>query len=114
MSRKRNQLEKSLGAIVDAVDELRAVLLHYKKANITLIDMVARGEPVIASLEHVDAPSLRPQLTDALDAFAGSRHEARLALLAVALEDGSSISEVGRALSISRQLASRLAAERKQ
>jgi hypothetical protein len=98
-------------AMVQANDELRAVLLRYKKANLKLISMVAEGEPMLAALERVGGSRLRPDLTDALDTFSGARHEGRLALLAVALEDGETMSDIGRALSLSRQLISRLAGE---
>jgi hypothetical protein len=111
VSRRRTDLENTLTALVEATDELRVVLLRYKRANLKLISMVAEGESVLGALERVGGSRLRPGLTDALDTFSGARHDGRLALVAAALEDGDTMSDIGRALSVSRQLISRLAGE---
>ena len=50
-------------------------------------------------------------MTEAVEESEAARHQLRLALFAVGKEEGASISEVGRVLGISRQLASRLAGE---
>ena len=44
-------------------------------------------------------------------AFEVARHRARVAIFALAIEQGTNLSEMGRALGISRQLSSRLGAE---
>jgi hypothetical protein len=50
-------------------------------------------------------------VTEAIQEFEAARHQLRLALFSLGKEEGASISEVGRVLGISRQLASRLAGE---
>jgi len=114
MSRKRDRYEQSLGDLVDSIDDLREVLLRYKRATTRLIASVARGEPAIAGLESVGASTLRPELSEALDGLDAARHKARVDLFAVAMEDGDTIANVGRSLSFSRQLASRIAAENRR
>jgi len=97
--------------LIEYTEHLRQVLLRYKKANVALETLVHDGVPALEALERVGASRLRPELTDALDQFSGARHRPRIALLQLALEEGASMADVGRAFSVSRQLASRLAAE---
>ena len=111
MSKKRTKLEQSLRDLNVSVDELRDALFRYKKANVQLERLIHQGVPAIEALERVGAPTLRPELTEALNALASARHDGRVGLFAVASEDGATMSEVGRALKFSRQLASRLASE---
>ena len=63
------------------------------------------------AFEHAGGLGLRQEITHDLETFEEARHTVRVALFAVATEQGTSISDIGRALDISRQLASRLAAE---
>jgi predicted transcriptional regulator len=114
MPTKSAELQRQTAELIECIENLRAVLLRYKQANVALSMLVEGGTPTLEALERVDASRLRPELTDALDQFAGARHEARVALLSLALRQGASMAEVGRAFSVSRQLASRLAAEIKR
>ena len=110
-SRKGRQLERVIDDLLDSSAELRNVLARYERANRSLAKLVGQGVPVVEALERVRADDLRPALSDALERLDGARHAGRLAVFALALEEGSSISDVARAFRISRQLASRLAAE---
>ena len=56
-------------------------------------------------------PGWRQELNEALEDFESLRHQVRVTFLTLAQEQGTSISEAGRMLGISRQLASRVAAE---
>ena len=85
--------------------------MRFRNSNAELAELVARGGSVRAAIGIEVPQRRRRELTAALDAFEAARHEFRLALFAVCLEEGASISEVGRALGVSRQRASRLAAE---
>jgi len=69
------------------------------------------GAPGVAAAQGTGIPTERRQVTEAIEEFEAARHQLRLALFALGKEEGASISEVGRVLGISRQLASRLAAE---
>jgi len=65
----------------------------------------------VTALQDFKGPERRSEVTDALGEFEAARHQVRLAMFALAKEQGSSFSDLARALGISRQLASRLAAE---
>jgi hypothetical protein len=69
------------------------------------------GAPAISASKGTGIPSERRQVTEAIEEFEAARHQLRLALFALGKEEGASLSEVGRVLGVSRQLASRLAAE---
>jgi len=114
MSKAREEIPEQLRELADCAENLRKALLRYRKANIVLAELLADGTPTIEALERARASQLRPELTDALDEFSGSRHKARLTLLALAVEEGASMAEAGRSFSVSRQLASRLIAERQR
>ena len=111
VSRKGRQLQREIDHLVHSSAELRKMLVRYERANRSLASMVERGIPAIEALERIGAEGLRPELSDALERFDDVRRAGRLAIMALALEEGSSISEIARALHFSRQLASRLAAQ---
>jgi len=105
------EFEEQLGRLHDAIDTLRTELLHFKEATGSAGTLVGRGTAMVDALACVQGPQLRQDLADALRGFEEQRHRARLAIIALAREQGASISEVGRQLGISRQLAYRLASE---
>lgn len=109
--RSKRVLLQMIEESVEAVGHLRATLLQYEKANRRLYEEIAQGTPVLEALDLVSAPALRPELTDSLDRFSGARHRVRVGITELALKQGASISDIGRALSISRQLAHRIASE---
>ncbi len=53
----------------------------------------------------------RKDVTEALESFTEQQHRTRVAIIAVALAEGMSVSGIGRAWGFSRQLASRYASE---
>ena len=107
----KREFEEHLALLHAAIDTLRAELLNFKKATGSARTLVDRGTDMVDALACVQGPQLRQDLADALRDFEAQRHRARLAIIALAREQGASISEVGRQLGISRQLAYRLAAE---
>ncbi len=74
---------------------------------------IEAGELAVDAVLKSTKPTLRRQVTGAIADFEEARHRMRVALFDLALEQGSSASEIGRTLDISRQLASRLAQEAK-
>lgn len=97
--------------LVDSTEELRDILRRYRGVTTTMITRVENGTLMFDAIQQAYGSIVRPELTDALEEFEAARHRARLAMFRLGIEQGSSISEIGRALGISRQLASRLAAE---
>jgi hypothetical protein len=53
----------------------------------------------------------RDTMTEAVTAHERARHECRVALVAVALDNGMAVTDIGKALQFSRQLAGRYARE---
>ena len=85
------------------------VLERFRGSNGELFELVARGGSVRDAI-GVEVPQRRRrELTAALDAFEAARHQFRLAIFTRCLAEGASMSEIGRALGVSRQRASVLA-----
>lgn len=76
-----------------------------------LAKLIESGVPVLEAFMMLDAPIRRRSVTESLKELQAARHQVRLALFALGLEEGSSMSEIGRALGMTRQQASRLAGE---
>jgi hypothetical protein len=111
MSNKRDQLIRRHYEVIESSSQLRTQLLDFEKAMLKIANRLEGGEPAVSAGHGIGAPGHRQRVTEALSQFEGSRHQLRLALFALALEEGASMAEVGRVLGISRQLASRIAAE---
>lgn len=111
MSSKRTQLVDELSQLSECTESLREVLLHYKNTNRGLAARIDDGDLIFAALHALRGPIRRRELTEVLEEFEKARHRARVAMFALAQEQGTNISALGRALGISRQLASRLASE---
>jgi len=111
MSKKRERLIRRQYEVVESSAQLRAELLGYEKAMIKIAKRLENGDPAVSAGYGTGVPGHRRQVTEAIEQFEASRHQLRVALFALSLEEGGSISEVGRVLGISRQLASRIAAE---
>ncbi len=111
MSASNQRLLRRISDLVEADDELRELLLRYRKLNLNLAKLIEKGDAGAGALKALDAPTQRRDVTEGLVKFDAARHQVRLALFSLCLEEGTSISEIGRLLGISRQLASRLAAQ---
>ncbi len=111
MSTKRKRLLHRISELVESSARLREQLLRYERAMVKISTRLEGGVPGITAAKGTGIPTERRQVTEAIEEFEAARHQLRLALFALGNEEGASISEVGRVLGISRQLASRLAAE---
>ena len=88
-------------------EQLRATEAAYRRA----IRAIEQGLPIGDTLDIIAAPSTRAGLNSALSELEHSRHRSRLAMFAGGIEEGLSISELGRKMGFSRQLAARYAHE---
>ena len=102
-------LARKMRALIAATEELRKILLTYTKVSADIVVRVEGGQSLVAALEALKGPIRRRAVTDALSTFEDARHEVRLAMFALGHENGTSASELGRQLGISRQLSARLA-----
>ena len=113
MSANSEHLVDRLGQLMESTEALHNVMLRYHEVCRSLAARIEAGVSAIEAFEGAGGLGLRQEITEDLGAFETARHDVRVALFAVAIEEGTSISDVGRALGISRQLASRLASEAK-
>jgi len=111
VSTKREHLILRQYEVVESSALLRAELLGYEKAMIKIAKRLERGDPAATAGLGTGVPAQRRQVTEAVEQFEAARHQLRIALFALGMEEGASISEIGRVLGISRQLASRIANE---
>ena len=109
--KRKEELARQTAALHEAIDDLRRMLLRFKESTGKFATLVEEGEAVVPALETIQGPILRRDLSDALEVFEAARQQARVAVLALGREQGASLSEVGRLLGISRQLASHLVAD---
>ncbi len=111
MSARRKRLLRRISHLVACSTLLREHLRRYEKAMLKIAERLEDEAPGVSAARGTGIPTERRQVTEAIEEFEAARHQLRLALFALGKEEGVSISEVGRVLGISRQLASRLAAE---
>jgi len=111
MSANREQLVDRIAELVESAARLRAQLERYERAMSKIARRLEKGEPAISAAMGTGIPAQRRLVTETIEEFEAARHQLRLALFALGKEEGASISEIGRVLGISRQLASRLAGE---
>ena len=97
--------------LAEATRTLREVLQRAGEATTALVKSIETGTPVVKALGTSDGLVVRDEVNKAFDAFQAARHQLRLTLASLSLEQGASVAQIGRALGISRQLAARLAAE---
>jgi len=111
MSKETDRFSHEVANLVECGEVMRSSVRNFEAAMMKIARRIEAGEMALDAVLESTKPTLRQQMTGAIAAFEEARHQMRVALFDLALEQGSSISEVGRALDISRQLASRLAQE---
>lgn len=87
------------------------MMQRFERTTSRLARKVGDGVLVVDAITDLTGTVRLQELGEAQKAFEVARHKARVAIFALAIEQGTNLSEVGRALGISRQLASRLGAE---
>ena len=110
MTSKRDELVAQIAELVEAGRTLQDCLARNERAITDLSERVLRGETILEAFSAMDGVMRRHrELPQTLEEFEAARHQVRLALFNLALDQGATASELGRRLGISRQLASRLA-----
>jgi hypothetical protein len=111
MSRSRNAVHRDVERLMACGQEVRALLLANNKGFAKGLKMLDKGTPINEILAKLNTAEHRTETTDLLNEFDARRHQLRQSIIAAGLEEGMSISDLGRAFGISRQLAQRLAKE---
>jgi len=109
----KNAVARQVSEVLAAANELHEALVVYKRGLRKFASLIAEGAAVPDALETVEGngggqPRLIP---NALDAFELARADLRTAIVALAMHQGMSGSELARRLGVSRQLVSRIAAQ---
>jgi hypothetical protein len=97
--------------LLDALAELRQATRATEAGIRRALKRANEGIDISEALGALDPASARHSMNDALKALEQARHEMRLAIFAMALDQGTSIGELGRIFGFSRQLAARYAKE---
>jgi len=114
VSKGTKRLVREMEALIEVAEDVRKVLQRYKTGSTKLAARVDLGELLADALKAESGPMRRREVSDALAELEAARHRVRLAMFALGEEQGTSASELGRQLAISRQLSSRLAAEARE
>jgi DNA-directed RNA polymerase specialized sigma24 family protein len=98
---------------LDASAALRAHLRMTERIGKRMIAALRAEVPVSKAVEAAGASAarLRQDSKDVFAAYEHSRHVMRAAFILSSVAEGMSISDIGRALGVSRQMASRLVRE---
>ncbi len=97
----------------DAAVRLNAVLTDDLSTYDTVLTGILEGG-AIDHLHPAVGGVIRRTLSDAMAEFEAARHRYRLALVAVAVDNGMSAAQIGEAFAFSRQLASRYLKEARE
>jgi hypothetical protein len=97
--------------MVERADELSVALGEFRSATCAGIELSHQGVSLLEGLALTGGPSVRTNLNGALEAMERARREVRSAMVDVAAEDGVSMSQLAKAIGVSRQLLSRFALE---
>jgi len=104
---RHDEVAGGLEELIEATRFLRRQLDVHEAACRRVLADVEDGVPIGSALSGVRADNWRSAVTAAIQRFEATRHRSRLALVAMSLDDGASISEIARTWGVSRQLASR-------
>jgi hypothetical protein len=105
----RQQAIDAVGALDADLDALQEVQTTFRLKYRTLKRQLEDGDPAHQALAQMDIPVLRDELAAEMVRIDQARQRVRTHLIALCLEEGVSISEVGRLWGFSRQLAQRYA-----
>jgi MarR family len=110
-AKERKQALRQIELLRQRIEELGTVLNDLDESVVVLGKGIERGAPIIEALEEVGGTLTVPAMLETFEEFHAARQDLRVALLVIARREGTTASELARTLGISRQLASRLAAE---
>ena len=111
LSSHRQMVERDTNALIREAGVLQEVIEQGTAALRYCLGLLASGTSIADILERTDAGTRREALTAQLHVFEAKRHELRLSLSAAGRQEEMTIGQLGRALKMSRQLASRYARE---
>jgi len=117
MPRREPPLIRETRKLIESTEHLKAELVAYQEAAEEMVSTLRPGAAASATIEMMErlkVAELRERVTAAIAHFEAARHSVRVELVAAAQEEGRHLSDVARALGVSRQLTSRLGIEARE
>ncbi len=111
MDESVEQMIADIHAYAEAGDHLIERLQLQKRWNLEDIERLRTGVTLMESIETTNSSARSRDLTRILAEFEASRRDLRASVVAAALAEGATVSEVGEIFGISRQLANRFVKE---
>lgn len=111
MATSRDRALQTTERLLEALGDLRIATRATETSIRRALKKTERGGDITDTLVALTPSDLRRSMNTALEAVEKARHEARLTIFAMGLEQGMSIGELGRVFGFSRQLAARYAKE---
>jgi len=109
MADAREQFLSDVKAYIVAGDRLVAAVAHYNEMNREALADLESGMSMSESFARRDSASWSRNLASVLDEFETCRRATRESAAAGLMEEGRTVTDVGRAFGVSHQLASRFA-----
>jgi hypothetical protein len=110
MADELERVRHALEGIVRADEDLQVAAERHRAMSLDTARRLEKGDEKLTDiLVSLHAAERRQEINDAIEGFESARHAVRLAFFALGRRQGDTPTSVGRALGISRQLASRLA-----
>ena len=113
MDHQRNTIQ-FIEDLLESLAELRKSTRATEAAVRRGLKLARDGADVATALRAVSPAHTRQSMNDALKAVEEARHEMRLHIFEIAMQQGLSIGELGRIFGFSRQLAARYAKEARE
>lgn len=97
--------------LLDALAELRRTTRSAESDIRKALKLALSGSDIATAVVAFNPSGTRQSMNDALDEVEAARHEMRLRIFQIGLNEGMTIGDLARAFGFSRQLASRIAKE---
>lgn len=113
MDRSHRAAVAAIRETISASQALRSNLRSGEAVGRKMIKKLESGIPISEAVSAAggDSADLRRVANECLAEYERCRHKMRIAFISFSLDEGMSIGEIGNALGVSRQLASRFAKE---
>jgi hypothetical protein len=107
----QSEVVRSVEELIRASSNAREVMRQSEQTLRRGLKKVELGDDLASAIGTSKPAESRQTVNDALTKLEQCRHQARIRIFALGLDQGLSIGELGRAWGISRQMASRYAKE---
>jgi hypothetical protein len=114
VDRDRERVLASVDEFVETCAQFRKTLSSVTNSNRRVRSLVETGRPAREILAAIPTSAIRKTMTQQIEELEAARHNVRLAVFILGLNEGLSIGELGRSMGFSRQLASTYAKEARE